>query len=148
MRAFTLIEILIIIGMVAVLASASFLGLAGFRTSQDLKSATRTLVAVLRDVQSRSMSQEDDKFWGLRVSQPTKEAAVFQGSSCAYATETSKTKLKNSLEFRVPASGNLDICFEKISGYSSAGSDVTITIGVVGDVNERTITIYKNGRIE
>jgi type II secretory pathway pseudopilin PulG len=149
-RAFTLIEVLIITGTIAIIAAAGFLSLSNFRNNQDLRLAARGISLALRSAQSRSISQENGNFWGVRFSQPSKEIILFENSSsCAYGSNISSQVLKSQLEFRVPASGNLDVCFEKISGYSSAASDVTITIGVIGDVNaKKDITIYKNGRIE
>lgn len=149
MKAFTLIEVLITLGMVAIIAAAGFLSLFAFRNSQDMRLAGRNISLVLREAQNRSVSQENGNFWGVRFSEPSKEIILFENSaSCSFGLAVSSQVLKSHLEFRAPTSGNLDVCFEKISGYSSAASDVTITIGVVGDVNTKDITIYKNGRIE
>ena len=149
MRGFTIIEILIVVGMVAIIAAAVFLSLSAFRAGQDLRIAGRGAIALLRDAQSRAISQEDGNFWGVRFSHDTNNMTLWSGVTCVYGSAISSIKLKHNLEFLDPATSSKDICFDKISGYSSASGDVIIKLGVIGNVNEtRTITIYKNGRIE
>lgn len=149
MKGFTLIEILIVVGLIAIIATSGFLSLINFRSHQDLKTASRLLVSVIRDAQIRSISQEDDKFWGVRFSHDDNRVSLWSSDSCSYGAQASFIEIKDTLDFRDPLSGNKDICFDKISGYSISPSDVTIILGIIGDEsNTKTIIIRKNGLIE
>ncbi len=149
MKAFTLIEILLAIGLIAVLASVGFLSLSNFRGGEDLSLASRVIISLLRDAQSRATSGEGGQFWGVRFDAGGKRMTIFSGTACVYENSVSVSALDSNLQFVAPASGLLDICFLKNSGYLSGAADATIKIGVQGDENQtRTIIIRQNGLIE
>ena len=149
MRGFTLIELVLTVALVAIIGTAGTLSLLAVRNRQDVNIDARTVVATLRDAQSRAVTGEDALFWGARFGGPSKSITLFSGSSCASPDLKESRYLKSSLEFQDPSVGEKDVCFLKGSGFLSGGADVTITVGVVGNVNVyKTVTIYRNGRID
>jgi prepilin-type N-terminal cleavage/methylation domain-containing protein len=148
MRGFTLIELVLTVALVAILGTIGVLSLLSVRNRQDVNVAARAIIATLREGQSRAITREDDRFWGVRFDKAAKSITVFSGSTCLAETFHGARYLKSNLEFQDPASGAKDVCFMKGSGFLS-GADVTITVGVVGNVNvSKTVTIYQNGRID
>ncbi len=57
-KAFTLIELIISIGILAILAGVGFINIINYRHRQDITSTTQEIVEVLRNAQNRSLSQE------------------------------------------------------------------------------------------
>ena len=56
--AFTLIELLISIGILAILAGIGFINIVNYKQRQDLSFAGQEIIEVLRNAQNRSLSQE------------------------------------------------------------------------------------------
>ena len=58
--AFTIIELIIVIGLITIFVSLSYAGYATFTQRQKLLTAGQTMKNILRDVQSRSFNNESD----------------------------------------------------------------------------------------
>src|SRR3989338_5433970 len=64
-KGFTLIEILVVLGISVILATGGFLALWNLRRHQALDLSAQKIVAVLRDAQARSIGQENGLAWGV-----------------------------------------------------------------------------------
>ncbi|PJA41746.1 hypothetical protein CO177_00785, partial [Candidatus Wolfebacteria bacterium CG_4_9_14_3_um_filter_37_9] len=64
-KAFTLIELLITIGIIAVVSTVAFLNLFSYRGNQDLDLTSREIAIILRNAQDRSISQESSSRYGI-----------------------------------------------------------------------------------
>lgn len=148
MRGLTLIELVLTVTLVAILGTFGVLSLLSVRNRQDVNVAARAASATLRESQSRAITREEGLFWGVRFDKAAKSITIFSGSTCSPESFYEARYLKSNLEFQDPSAGVKDVCFMKGSGFLS-GADVTITVGVVGNVNvSKTVTIYQNGRID
>ena len=65
MKAFTLIELLVVIGITAILAVFFIMSPLSFRSQQDLNLTVSEMIAVLRNAQDNSISQESGSVWGI-----------------------------------------------------------------------------------
>lgn len=149
MKGFTLIELLITVGIIVILSYGGLLTLINYRGRQDLSLTARTIVAALRDAQSRSQSQEEGKLWGVRFDAGEKSYGIFSGATCVPEIFISKTNIKASLEFDDPAFGTKDSCFKKNSGASTSVTPIAVTLKLASNPSvKQTLTIYENGRIE
>ncbi|MBI2406633.1 MAG: prepilin-type N-terminal cleavage/methylation domain-containing protein [Candidatus Harrisonbacteria bacterium] len=149
MRGFTLIELLIVTAISVVVFTVGVLGLANYRTEQDLRIATREVVTVLQEASGNALTGEDGFAWGVRfMGGPRGTASLFSLDGDTYRF-IATTTLKSGIEFRDPAaSQRKDAVFERLTGYVAGGGTVIIKLGVVGNDNSSTtITIYANGRI-
>ncbi len=162
-KGFSLIELVIVLGILVVLATFAVVFLGGFTGQRNLVSTGQSMASLLRDAQERSINQEQGKYWGVRFENLTlaKRYIIFNATSTPYSTIATTTImfLKSPLVFLQPSVGNsTDVVFDKISGLiinnsacisDSVNSSTTIQIAIGNNNNvSSSIRIYCNGRIE
>ena len=138
---FTLIEILVVIGILVILSSLGLLVSLDFYRSYAFNSERDLLVAALQKARSQSMANINQSAHGVQVNSGA-EYVIFEGS--AYSAG-------NAANFSMPAdpsvssSGDSEIVFEQLSGKVAAQKQVTLT-----DPKGRSaqITINPEGGIE
>ncbi|MEK7103037.1 MAG: type II secretion system protein [Patescibacteria group bacterium] len=147
-RGFTLLELMVVLGVMAVLLAATAGYYRGFSTNVELDAATRVLRADLRDVSSRATTGQDTRKWGLHlVNGATQYYELFStpsnyadGAKVVYTT----TRLPGNVVFTAPApSSTLDVVFDRITGATSVA---TITLALEG--KSSTITVSALGTID
>mgnify|MGYP001568081869 CR=1 FL=1 len=133
-RGFTVIEILIITVIVAVVSSVAVVSAFRYKASQDLRLTLNELSALIRDVQRKSVTQEDGKRWGVRFenAQSGKDRMyIFKGTSFASGTVAQSLLLRRSAQFGEPGpSSTRDIVFLPIEGSISPNKVITLTTGL------------------
>lgn len=151
MKGFTIFELLIVIGILAVASGFAILNLFGYRRYQDLNLTTQEIAAVLRNAQNRSMAQEFGGPWGVHFENGVSEGSfykLFLGQSYATSTVYSTAVLRPSVEFSDPGIGNSkNVFFKAASGLGDADSQVRVSLRGSSSVSS-TIYIYTNGRID
>lgn len=149
MRGFTLIEVLIVIGILAIIGVTVMPNFFRTLALKDLNVAGDRVVAVLRDASSRSLTAENGKVWGVQFDATNKKYIMSAYVSGAFEAPVTFVSLKSNLEFRDPASGLKQIVFSSLTGEPNPNIPVTIIIGLTNEpMNYKTITVYVNGRIE
>lgn len=151
----TLVEVMIVLGLLVVFGSLTVIYLPGYRIEQDLDFQVKNIVAVLRNIQQRSITQDSItagsvEQWGAHFENPAGNSGFYQSfrGTNYPGTTTSYNVLKPGLEFETPASGNArDIFFQTISGLPT-GVNRTVVVRVKNNpTNLRTITVNDNGTI-
>jgi len=112
MNSFTLIELLIVIGIIAILASFSFLFGLDFYKSQQLESQTQTILQTLRRAQSKAMSVELDSSFGVYFTD--QNYILFKGNS--YAERDPQCDEVFDLPEIINVSGLSEVVFLKFEG--------------------------------
>jgi sugar lactone lactonase YvrE/Tfp pilus assembly protein FimT len=134
-RAFTLLEAVIVMGVLAVIALIILPNLLTNSHSADLTAITQQIVASAREAQSQSVSQSMNSPWGIHFSNATNTRpfyAIFVGNSYATGTIKGVYTLPATLSYvssTLPAGSSTDVTFSPISGI--AGETATIGIEVV-----------------
>ncbi len=151
MKGFTVFELLIVIGILAVVSGFTIFNLFGYRRYQDLNLTTQEIAAVLRNAQNRSIAQEAGGSWGVHFENSATDDfyELFLGQSYATSTIYSKTILRPTVEFSDPASGSSkNVFFRAMSGMGLGGTDL-IRVFLKGSSSASgTIYIDANGRID
>jgi len=151
MRGFTVVELLITIAIIIIVSAIGTISLVGFRAEQDLGSATKLIVSVLRDAQQKSISQESEKQWGVHFENVMNDRdfyATFSGASYSSSTQQEIFYLKSSLEFSDPGSGSSkDVIFSKLTGLPQAATNITLRL-TNNPQSAKTVTINNNGKVE
>lgn len=125
MKGFTLVEVLIVIGIAGALVALTIpLGI-GFYNSQQLDTTTEEIVQALRRAQLKAMSMQDDSAWGV----------YFEIGQ--YRLEDETFVLNSNIEI----TGTNQVIFSKLEGLPSYTGNINIS----NDKETQTITINAQG---
>lgn len=147
-KGLTLIELLIVIGILVLIGTVGIVSLSGYRSRQDLDLSARRIVNALRDAQQRAITQEAESQWGIRfqgVDSGKDLFHLFSGPSFTAATST--YDLPPTIEF-ADLGGNktLDVVFSKLTGLPTSTAEVKIRLA--GDTSvTQTISVSSAGRV-
>jgi len=140
MKSFTLLEILIIIGIIAILISLTLPLSLDFYRSQQLETHSQGIIQTLRQAQLKAMAQEADSSFGVYL---TDESYIlFKGNS--YFTRDPQYDEIFDLPIVINVGGLSEILFSKLSGSPSVTGSIIIGSG---EGEQRIITINQAGRI-
>lgn len=140
-KGFTLVELVVVMGIFATLAGISTISLFNIQHKTTLNASVSTFIADLKGQQLRVMVGESGgtgsaSDYGLRLQD--KSYTLFRST---YGTTNSVIDLAGGLEFTSP---NYEIIFLKGSGEISTGS-TAITIKDAVDGSKKTIDINRYG---
>lgn len=149
---FTLIEVMVVIGIAVIIGIVGAISLGGFRNKTALDSAELKAVQDLRYAASQSVSGQGDLTWGIRFTNSTADYYEIWKSpapaSYASGTVVSRANLASGVTFYDPASGQVkDIIFARGTGLPTV-SDGSSTVIFFNGTDYRTITVNSIGRID
>ncbi|MEK7462902.1 MAG: type II secretion system protein [Patescibacteria group bacterium] len=125
-RGFTLIELIITLGIAVILGGVSMSSYFGYQSQQGVDGASSELLGTLRDAQQRAKSQDNSSAWGVYINAVSGAYDYYEVYYGANAT-TSKITLPTDVEFSAPAQGaTLEIVFAKSTGLPSSAGPATI----------------------
>lgn len=139
-KAFTLIEISVVIGIMVILASLTLPLGANFYKSQQLETEAQAVSEVLRRAQLKAVVQERDSQFGVYFGSGS--YVLFQGGSFA-GRDSQHDESFDFSSTLVDFGGLSEIVFSKMAGQPSVAGDITLTSGN----NSRVININSLGRI-
>ena len=145
-RGFTLMELLVTMGITVVLGGVAMSNYLNYKASSILDGAATELLGTLRDAQQRSVSQDQQSAWGVYINAVANDNdyyELFSGNSYASGTVVSRANLPSGLKFLLPPQGStMEIDFAKSTGLPNAAA--LITIASVSD-SSLAKTINVNG---
>ncbi len=156
-KGFTLIEIVLVVGIMAILSSLILMFSYGIKIRKDLDASVISLAAVIREAQQKSITQEDMKKWGVYLQSNTntqkRSYALIKDSKINIITPY---QLPSALEFDTSPSFfdfvsagvyEKEITFTQVDGLPGS-TDVIIKIRIGNDdTSARQITISSNGTV-
>lgn len=146
---FTLIEVIIIVGVVAVASRASLVILDGYVTHRSVDLTVREIEAVITDVRQRSIAQQSGMQWGIRFvnASTTHYYQIFSGPTFATGTVQSRVSLSDRVKFGQPStSSTITVVFEPMTGGVASPVSITI-VPKRGDAYLGIINISSLGRV-
>ncbi len=136
---FTLIELMVVIGIIVLLVAVSVpLGINFYKT-RELDVHESGIVQVLRRAQLRAMSVEDDSSFGVYIS--SEQYVLFKGNS--YISRDTAFDEVSDLPDNLSITGLSEIVFSRLSGIPSDTGAITLTI----DNRTGTININEMGKV-
>ena len=150
-RGFTLLEVILVIAILAIISTISFSYLGGFKTSSELDETAGQIVGKLREAQSKAMTGEDGKKWGVHFDNAGSDSSYdFFSTTNSYASGSAivetiyLTHLAQGVTFSMPAAGqSVDVIFSKITGVPAVAQNVVISL----QNSTKTIIVETSGRI-
>jgi len=152
-RGFTLIELIVVFGIILAISVVSFSILANRKTSTDLTATTQQVVGLLRQAQSDAMAQEGDVPLGVHFSNATNTTPFYALFTTSYSTTTTvggPYQLPPTVAYRTTtlASGaTLDIIFSPISGFSSVSTSIGFYMPKQSTAFSSTISVASSGSV-
>ena len=161
LRGFTVIEILVIIGIMGIMLSVALVSLSGGRTSAKLDAAQREVASAIQTAKSNALqgktaSGSVPKYWGIYFDNDNKTYKIVPsnapGTDIAGGTET--YTLSNGVTFSVTNVTSRRIYFSIPNGnilrgngslYAS-GDTATVTVSISG--LNKTVSISSGGVIK
>lgn len=140
---FTLIEVLIVIGVLAVLGTVGFLSLSGAKRNMALEKASQSMAAFLREAQQRAISQESGSDWCVHLDKGLRDSYKLHGGSCS-GTPLESAALPSMIEMESAVDS---ITFAKASGLPVISSEIVLKLSNDPSVY-KTILVNAQGTIE
>lgn len=147
-RGFTFIEILITTSIIAVIFGIIIFSFNGTKDRELLKKDTNSVVAVLDEAKSKTLSFKDSSQYGVHF----EEFDVIEFAGTSYSSGDLQNQITN-LDPAVHISSILlngnstDVIFDRLTGETSQYGTITLTLKNNPSVS-KTITIYSTGVIE
>ena len=138
-KGFTLLEILVVVGVMAVLISAVLGSGLDFYKTQQLNVHTQGIVQGLRRAQQKAMAVENDSNFGVHFA--NNNYTLFKGSN--FEQRDIQYDEVVDLPQVLTVSGIQEIVFSKVEGIPSLVGDIIISNGI----ETRIIDINEIGRI-
>lgn len=138
-KAFTLMEILLSMGLVAMMMGISVPILQSFQYKNEVDTAVSLAARALRTAQINSQASFQDAQWGARFA--ASSITVFKGAT--YAGRDTVFDQQYPIDSNIAVSGVTEIVFTKMKGETTNVG--TITLSQPGSA--RNITINAKGRL-
>lgn len=155
MKGFTLLELLLVMAILAILASFGFGFYYNFQLDVKINEEADRIKYVLRQTQQNAISGEYNSKWGVRFVNATTSIPdnryydVFYGNTYENGTSTDRYYLAQGVDFVSPASSStLDVIFNKRNGNSASSSDIVITIKTETSDITKSIIVTPKGLIQ
>ncbi|MFA6553598.1 MAG: type II secretion system protein [Patescibacteria group bacterium] len=120
---FTLIEVLIVVGIVAVIATFGSMSLAASRERAQTRSTGDSVVQLVREAQSRSMTAQNGRAWGLRCQLNT--IILFSYTSTQPELTPETTVLPQGYSCSIEHG---PVQFEKLTGASLSATSIVLEV--------------------
>lgn len=144
---FTLIEILLVMGVLIILMSMSIAGFRLFEGKTELKSYAQNALTILELARTKTLASKDASQYGVRFEQ--NKYILFKGDTYQEGADDNKvyqlpSRLKiNKIDL---TGGDNAVVFKRISGYASSSG--AIEFGTINQSATTTIAILPSGQIE
>lgn len=158
MKGFSLIELIIVMTLIAIVATFSITSLSNYQRDTQFGSIAETIVSQLRYAQSKSIAGEGSLTWGVHFDTSVSDQhfiAVFQGASYGAGTNIERTSFGDSarlVNITLNGGGN-DVLFNRLTGltsqYGTGASSRAVCVTHEADLStcRKGIIVTANGQI-
>lgn len=123
----TIIEVVLVAFLVVIFASVTLVSILGRRGTSEFDNGTKQIAALLREAQSRSLSQSGGTNWGVYFDNSTSTTPYYALFSGSYSTSSrvGYYTLPSSLQYvtsSIAVGGTKAIVFDALTGRTNATS--------------------------
>ena len=140
-----MVEVLIVIAILAIIATAIIGPFASFRNAQAIKNTNESIIALLNQARVKTLSSENLLQYGVHLQ--ADKAILFSGTSYdvdASISEVVVSDSKISINDISLAGGGYDVVFERLTGATDNYGTLVVTLTNTSE-GQKTITIAKTG---
>lgn len=151
-KGYTLVEVLVVVAIITALALVSIVNFTNRRNQSHLSATTSSIVALLREAQSRSVSQSSSTIWGVHFENSTTSTPFFSLFPGTYSSSSriSYYALPTWVgynPFSIAPGSFAEVRFSQVSGFPSGSSSISIYLIQSGSQTSSTISISGAGAI-
>ncbi|OIO30944.1 hypothetical protein AUJ77_01225 [Candidatus Nomurabacteria bacterium CG1_02_43_90] len=142
-RGFSALEILVVMGILAVLLSSIIPSFLNFRRNTILNTETQELMTIINRARLLSVSSKNDQPFGVHLE--SGKAVLFEGVTYSAVSATNDAHVFDpslTLVFAV-GGGGAEVLFQKVTGATN--QDATTTLLVTGTTGSTTIHVFPTG---
>lgn len=132
---FTLVEVLIVVGIMALLMAVSIPFGVNFYKNQQLNAVSQRVIQVFREAQLKAMSGEASSDFGVYIDEPANTVFLFEGSGFNDGEIRQDFSVPKSVDF----DGYSEVVFSFINGFPDTVGDLKINSGkenVIININD------------
>lgn len=150
-KGFTIVELLLVIGIMMVLGVIGIMSLAGRKEEEDLSATTQRMGTLLRQAQSDAVEQESEASWGVRFANPTTTTPFYALFSGSYSTGTvvGYYPLPPTVAYvtsTLASGATLDVTFSPIIGTASVSTTIRLYMPTAATFSS-TISVASSGEV-
>lgn len=152
-KAFTLIELLIVIGLIVAIIAVALPNLFGRRNTEDLANTATQIATLVRQAQSDAMAQEGGLSWGIHFQNGpgTPSYSLFSSSSSAYNASGTMGyyRLPSTVGYLasiLPVGSSSTVIFSQITGTASASTSVGLYL-LADSSQQSVVSIALSGSV-
>ncbi len=145
-RGISIIELVLLFGVIFIILSAVFSGLSNFRRTSLLNSGGEIAVSILQRARSQTLSSSGASVYGVHAG--SDRLTIFKGTTYNPSSpDNRETMLPSGVEVSAVAlnGGGVDVIFDRLTGATSQYG--TVTLRSQWDSQTRTISILTTGII-
>ncbi len=146
-QGFSIIEILIVLGIMAILTGITFSVFSSVKKAQALEKDRDSIIEVLRQARSQTLSSKNASQYGVHIT--SSQITLFTGTSYSVGNSSNQDFILQGSDTIVTISltgGGSDVVFNRLTGETNQNG--TITISSPSTSQTKTVTIYKTGLVE
>lgn len=146
MKGFTLIEILVVVALIAILATAVVVSTVSFRSQIDLNTAAQNILNTLRIARAKTLASESASQYGVHFE--SGQYVLFKGTSYnPSASDNEFHSLPSGFEIaNVSIGGGNDAIFQRLTGITSQSGSVDVR-QISDPAKSKTIVIDPSGEV-
>jgi len=142
LKGFSLAEMLVVLAIIAIMASIIVSSFSGMGKKEILETTTTSIISVLNEAKSQAISSKDASNYGVRIL--NNKIISFKNN---YGIENKEIIISNIVTISTSTGIGADIIFNNVSGNTNVSGTITIT--VLNDISKNSaIRIYPTGVIE
>ncbi|HXH27150.1 MAG TPA: type II secretion system protein [Candidatus Acidoferrum sp.] len=138
---FTLLEVLLSVGIITILVSLSLPIYATFVQKNDLDLTAQSLANTIRRAQTYNRGAKNDSAWGVEVL--SSSYVIFKGTT--YAGRDTTADETSIIPASITPSGTAEIDFNKLAGTPTATASITLTSTTT---DTRVINVNAKGMVD
>ncbi len=141
---FTLLELIIVVGILGLLLAVIMPSFLNFRRNSILSTETQNVITLVNKARLSSMSSKEDFQYGVHFE--ADKVVLFQGDTYVAGAGTNEELILNTaltLSSVVVNGGGAEVVFQKVTGATN--QNATTTLLVVGGTASTTIVVFPSG---
>jgi len=144
---FTLVEFLIILGIMGVLSAILAVNISSFTSQQVLDKEAGIVVSILANTRSKALASEGSSAYGVNFDSST--VTIFKGTNYdPDDVDNVDIEVNRAVTVSVALTGGGSaVVFEKLKGTTAQDGTITLTL-VASSTQKRTVTIHTTGLLE